>query len=442
MTPWTRAGISGWPWRVWQAILMHWRDPLHRSTYILSANQLVTLVSGIVFWILATRFYDSAQIGIASAFLAPNTLFSTLFLFGANHGLLRYAKEIEEDSNLFFSVLWVVLIAGALGGGIGIAVCIAAGLVQSIAGSTVLSVFLYMILVSAGAIWTVCEAALVVLRAPWHVYVRSLVYALARIAILLPFVFLRELGVVLSFTLSLAIVAVLSVGLVRRHLRMPWNSWGGMRHPQLPPLIRFALPNHVVTVIGTIPAMILPLIAIHQLGATVNGHFTLAWTISSIVRSVLTAASVSLLAEGARDNGLLGSRLLRSTAFLFSLVTVTALPMIVVPRWLLLPFGAEYAEANAAVLPLLALSALPTVLFTVFVARERILFRLRYILLLVAFNCLWSTALPFAGAAWRGYFGFALGFLVSQCLLGLMTLPFFFSGRPAEERNTMETRRV
>ncbi len=430
--------IFRWPIRIWETIRSHWRDPLHRSTYILSANQLVVLVSGVVFWMLATRYYESAEIGIASAFLAPNVLFSTVFLLGANHGLLRYAKEVEKDPSFFFSLLWIVLITGAVGGGIGIAICIAAGLVESIAGSPILSILLYMVLVSAGAVWTICEAALVALRAPWHVYLRSLVYAVARIAVLIPFAFLRELGVVLSFTLSLGIVAVLSVGLIRQHLRLAWKSWGGIWHPKLPTLIGFALPNHVVTIIGTVPAMVLPLIVIHQMGAAINGYFTLAWTITSIARSVLTAASVSLLAEGSRDHGLLTSRLFRSTMFLFFIVAVTALPMLIIPQWLLVPFGVEYAQANTSVLPMLALSTLPMVLFTVFVARERILLRLQYILLLSAASCLWSTFLPFVGAVWGGYSGFALGFLLSQCISGLLALPFLlFKSRSAEEKASM-----
>jgi O-antigen/teichoic acid export membrane protein len=178
--------------------------------------------------------------------------------------------------------------------------------------------------------------------------------------------------------------------------------------------------------------MVLPLIAIHVLGERVNGYFTLVWTISSIVRSVLIAASVSLLAEGARDPALLTARLFRTAAFLLAIVAVTTLPMILFPRWLMLPFGREYVDVNALALPLFALSTLPSALFTIFVARERILFRVRYILLLTAVNGIVSTGLPYWGASMGGYSGFALGFLISQCILGLSVLPFLLPGsRPA-----------
>jgi len=433
MTLGAPSGFTGRSGRLLEAVRSHWKNPLHRSTYILSANQLIGLVSGVVFWMLATRLYDSSQIGVAAAFLAPNVLLSTVFLLGANHGLLRYAQDIENDPNLFFSVLWIILIAGVLGGAVGITICLLTRLVDPIANSPILSILLYTILVSAGTVWTICEAALVSLRAPWHVYVRNLVYALARIAILIPFTFLGELGVVMAFSLSLGLVAILSVGLIRQHLHLKWNAWGGIWHPKLPQLVGFALPNHVVTIIGTIPAMVLPLIAFHVLGAKINGYFTLVWTISSIIRSVLIAASVSLLAEGSRDHELLATRLSRSTAFLFIIVAATALPMILFPQWLLLPFGREYSGINAMILSLFALSTLPTVLFTVFVARERILFRLRYILILSAANCIWSTGLPLLGAAYGGYTGFAIGFLISQSILGFMALPFLLPKNRAKD---------
>jgi O-antigen/teichoic acid export membrane protein len=417
-------GLGEWKLRFVTSLKEHWSAPLHRSTYLFSANQIVGLFSGVIFWVLAARLYTPAQIGEASAFLAPAAFLSTAFLLGANHGLLRYSRQIGEDARLLFSVIWFGAFVSAFGSILGIIICLWVRAIDPISGSILLSLILYAILVSSGTIWTICEAAFISLRAPWGVYVRSLLFALTRIAVLIPFAFLGELGLVMAFSFSMGLAAFVSVELLRRQLRPDRGAFLGFGHPLLRPLLGFAIPNHIVTLIATIPAMMLPLVAIRLLGAETNGYYYMAWTITMVIRAVLSAASSSLLAEGARDWQLLNSRLPRSAFFLFTLTGIAALPMILLPRVVLWIFGGPYADANALALPIFALSILPSIFPTLYVARERILNRIPGILVYSVANCALSIALPYVGAQWGGYSGFALGYLISQWLAGLAVVPF------------------
>jgi O-antigen/teichoic acid export membrane protein len=391
------------------------------------------VVSGVVFWVLAARLYTPVQIGMASAFLAPSTFLSVAFLLGANHGILRFSHQIEKNPRLLFSVLWFGAIAGALGGGLGIVICMDARWVDPLAGSIPISVLAYIILVSSGTIWTIVEAALVSLRAPWRVYIRSLIFALARITVLIPFAFLGEMGLVLAFSLSMGIASIVSVDLLRRQLKPTRSDFFGLTHPMLKEVLSFALPNHVVTLIATIPGMVLPILGLRLLGAEINGYFSLAWTVASMIRMVLTAGSSSLLAEGARNPDLLGIRIHRSMNFLLVLTGLLALPMVLIPRIVMIPFGGNYAEANAIALPLFALSILPSVGIIVFIARERIYNRIRYILLYSVANCILSIGLAAVGIQLGGYTGFSIGYLVSQIVLGAAFFPGLIPGKKKGE---------
>lgn len=404
----------------------HWHVPLHRSTYLMSANLLVTLVSGVGFWLLAARLFSPTQIGVASAFVAPSTFLAIVFLFGANHGILRFAREIEADHRLLFSAIWCSAVASAFGSVIVAALLLLFGVINPIGGSHPISFVLYTLLVAAGTIWTICEAAFVALRAPWQMLARNTGFAILRIAVVLPFARLGEIGLVGSFALGTSVAALLSLDLLRRHLHATWPEFFTFWHAGLTAVVRFALPNHVLNLITNIPVMLLPLLIFHTFGAEISGFFSVVWTIVSVLRSVLTAGSATLLAEGARDEALVGARIGRSIGFLLAVVGIGTLPLVVAPQLVLLLFGSIYAQANSIALRLFAVSVLPAVFTTVFVAQERINRRLYGIAALSVAYCILSTILPILGAQAGGYIGLVTAYTAAQWILGIAVLPALF----------------
>jgi len=363
------------------------------------------------------------QVGVASAFLAPGIFLSNVFLLGAHHGLLRFGREIEADHRLLFSAVWLCSGASAIGSGVSAAGLMLSGVVKPIGGSYLFSIIFYVLFVMGSVLWTISEAAFIAVRVPWKMFWRNIAFASARVVIFLPFAPLGDFGLVASLSIGTWLAAMLSIDLLRRHFHSSWEVFFAVWHPALRALVSFALPNHLVNLIANVPAMLLPLIALHLLGAETNGFFYIAWALSAILRTILAAASASLLAEGARDDRLVGSHVGQSVGFLLLAVGASALPMILFPRVVLIFFGSVYVQANVVTLPLFAISVLPSTLMTVFVARERIKQRSRYILTLSILYAFLSTALPSLGALADGYLGFTVGYLVSQCLIGLSVLP-------------------
>jgi O-antigen/teichoic acid export membrane protein len=64
---------------------------------------------------------------------------------------------------------------------------------------------------------------------------------------------------------------------------------------------------------------------------------------------------------------------------------------------------------------------------TIFIASERIINRSHFILLFSVFNGIISSVLPYIGARNYGYFGFAIAYLESQVILGILLIPALFT---------------
>jgi O-antigen/teichoic acid export membrane protein len=406
-------------------ILRHLSIPFHRNTYLLTANLLVTFVSGVAFWMVATRLVTPAEVGTANAFLAPTAFLATLFLFGTNHGLLKYSNEIRQDQRILYALLWLTLGASVIGAIIGAGIVLGEKIVTPMSGSFIFSIIIYIVVISGNIIWTLCEAVFIGLRAPIQLLLRNIGFGVIRLLILIPFSRMGEVGLVVSYAAGLGIASVLSIDLIRRYLKTSRQEFFTFWHASVKKISRFALPNHIANLINSLPAMLLPLIAFRILGADINGYFSIAWLTTMIARSVLTASSATLLSEGSRDTSLIGKKLIQTIIFLTSIVLVCISPMILFPRLVMLPFGSAYAVNNADVLPILAISIIPSILITIFIASERIINRSHFILTFSVFNGVISSVLPYWGARHYGYLGFAIAYLASQAIMGILIFPLF-----------------
>ncbi|WP_030273855.1 lipopolysaccharide biosynthesis protein [Streptomyces sp. NRRL B-24484] len=117
----------------------------------------------------------------------------------------------------------------------------------------------------------------------------------------------------------------------------------------------------------------LPLLVLARLGAEQTAYYSLAYLVTDTLYQAAYAMGQSLTVEGAAEPHRLAEharRMLRHTTVFIApatLVVVAAAP------WILSLFGTDYADHGTTVLRLMALSALPNILFgiAVHVARVR-----------------------------------------------------------------------
>ena len=81
----------------------HLSNPLFKNAYFLMFSSLTSAGSGFFFWLIAARFYSTADIGLASAIISAMGLISMLSLLGFDISLVRFLPEcfsVEALNNL------------------------------------------------------------------------------------------------------------------------------------------------------------------------------------------------------------------------------------------------------------------------------------------------------------------------------------------------------
>jgi len=188
-------------------------------------------------------------------------------------------------------------------------------------------------------------------------------------------------------------------------------------------LIQYAGANYIATLLWEIPVYVLPIIAASVISAEAAAYFYMPWIIGMTVLSISQLVSLSLFAEGARDQR--GFFSLVRKAFL--LIAIIVIPMIIV-LWfwgnlILSMIGKDYV--NVVVIRIILISIVPYSINLIFVAYLRVN---SFLKALIAFSLVMSTAvvsLAYYLASTIGSIGLAIGWLSGQTIASVSILVFY-----------------
>ena len=103
------------PWRMLQARLQ--ADHLVRNSLYLILSSGLQAALGFTFWIIAARFFTTADVGRASSLIAATSVIAPVALLGLNSTFVRYLPTAPDRDVLI--TVGLLLVAGC-GAGIGL----------------------------------------------------------------------------------------------------------------------------------------------------------------------------------------------------------------------------------------------------------------------------------------------------------------------------------
>lgn len=78
-------------------LLAHARMPLYRNGYLLILNAATTSALGIVYWIVATRYYAKPIVGLNSALIAGMMLLAGIAQLNLNSAMIRFIPRDRKS---------------------------------------------------------------------------------------------------------------------------------------------------------------------------------------------------------------------------------------------------------------------------------------------------------------------------------------------------------
>lgn len=414
------------------------KTPLVRNAYSLVASIGLTSVFGLTYWILAARFYSVEEVGLNAALISTMTVLSGLAQLNLGSVLTRYLPSAEINAPRWILSSYALAAVAAL-------LC---SLVFFL-GAHVWTPSLRFVteqlplaiwFVLATVLWTVFalqDGVLAGLRRAFWVPVENTFFAIAKIVLLVAFAKtdLRGFGIFASWTVPLLALVIpvnllIFKGILRWAPRLPRPEKANIDRREV---ARFLGGDFAGTLFFYAATGIAPILVLEKAGAAANAKYYLAWTITYSLYLVAKSIGISLTAEGAADTGSL--RKLERQALLHTmLMLIGAVLVVVLAAPLLLDlFGSAYADGTVP-LRILAVSALPFGITTIFLSAARVEGRMGYVAAVQGVMMILVLGLGAPLLKTLGATGMSLAWLITQTLLALVLVPLRYEAVSRRDR--------
>ncbi|GLZ50615.1 glycosyltransferase [Actinomycetospora sp. NBRC 106378] len=262
---------------------------------------------GMLGWILAARVLDTAELGLATAYVSAFLLVAGATELNVGIGLLRWLPAAGGSSRRLLTIALgaVAALSGVVAAlylllpGTSVIVAAVTGTAPSAAAHAA-GVGLFVLTAVLYALFQQQDFVLVGLGRPWWAPTRTLLFAAGRLGIVLAAgASLTTEIVVLSWVAPLlacvALVGLQAIVLTRRRRRVPG------RLPALREAAGFLGPTYLGQVATSVLFNQVPLLVVLRFGPEVGGRFFLVWQAVTVVDVLATYFAASLAAGVARE---------------------------------------------------------------------------------------------------------------------------------------------
>jgi O-antigen/teichoic acid export membrane protein len=333
------------------------RDPLVRNSFFLMLTTLLGAGSGFLFWLIVARLFSTAAVGEASSLLSSVALLSYFSLFGFSSALIRFlptSADRAADTGTASSAVSLCGVVMALG------FAVAAPWLASELGfvrSSGTHLLLFVVLATCAAVNLLTDSIFVACRATnANLLINGVLMNVVKLALLTAAVTFDAFGIFAASGVASAVAAVVSIAVIRRHLRIPFRL--RIHRDSLRRMVRYSLSSYLSGCLNLVPQLALPLIVLHQLGPVRSAVYFMAFQIANLVNSASYAIGESLFAEGSHEGGNLRAIAFRSAGLMLAVTGAAAGLLMLLAGPALTVFGADYASAGTRTLILFALSSL------------------------------------------------------------------------------------
>jgi O-antigen/teichoic acid export membrane protein len=393
-------------------VTAHLRQPLYRNAYALIFSAASTSALGMLYWVLAARFYDTEAVGLNTAAISAMMFLSgisrlylegALIRFlpragGAASRLVRYSYLVSEAVALLAALIFLLgldLWSPAL----------------RFLSSTPLLFWGFIIAIMAATLSTLQDSVLTGMRQAIWVPVENTVFALAKILLLVALASrFPTYGIFASWTIPMVVMLLPVNVLIFRYLMPHHMRQTAAAAEPVPParVSRFVGANYLGYLFQLSSTRLLPLLVLHHAGSQGNAFFFLPWTIVLSLQLVASSMTSSLTVEAVTDESRLTGYARRTLLQSARLLVPVVLVVLAGAPYIMRLFGSEYAAEGAGLLRLLVLGTLPAMVNSLYLGIARVRQQVGVIVVVQALLCvavlgLSSLFLPGAGIEGVGW---------------------------------------
>jgi O-antigen/teichoic acid export membrane protein len=414
--------------------------PLFRNAFMLIINAAASSGLGMLYWVLAARYYSADVVGISSAALSAMTFLSGIAQMSLNDTLMRYVPPSGQAVHRLIGYSYLTSIAL----GLGLGIVFLAGLqvwspsLEFLRANVWIEV-VFVLSISFMAVFTLQDSVLTGLRRPTIILIENAVFGILKLVLLVGAAsWLHEYGIFISSVLPMAILtlpvnALIFWRLGKDHIAATKNQAQAI---DLHELVRYISGNYLGTIASVMTFTVLPIMVVNVLGKADGAHYYLPALLATSLRLVAVNLSSSLTVEASLDQDRLYEFCRKIIKSGLQLVGLLAVITIIGAPYILQVFGQDYADNGTMLLRLLAVAAVPNIVVMAYLGIVRVQNRLRETIILTVVQAVMQLGISAWLLPMYGITGIGIAFVVCQTLVAIVLLATVL--KPVLQHNTTD----
>ena len=311
---------------------------------------------GFIFWLLISKLFSAANIGLATTLISVMNIIALLSLMGFDSAFVRYLPTSNNKNEKINTGLIIVAGMSVLLASIFLFFIerISPSLQFIIESPERKILFVFFCVMTALNILT--DSVFLSERKTNYTLIVNTIFSICRI--LLPYAFLSygALGIFIAVGVSQSIGLLLSVFVMI--YKFQYRPLFIVSKSVLTRIKGYIVSNYVAGIFNLLPATILPIMITNHLGPEQAAFYYIIMMIGNLMYAIPWAATRSLFAEGSHDE----TKLNQHTFKVIKIVATLLFPVMIVLYFfgdrILLIFGKNYSYEGFAFLKLIALSGI------------------------------------------------------------------------------------
>ena len=393
--------------------------PVVFNSASLVGSIVVNSALGFVFWWLAARSFDPADVGLAAASIAAMTLFGTVGVMGL--GTLLIGELSQRQGEKLALITTSMAAAGLAGAVLGLAFVAVAPIISpdlAVLRSSLGIASLFAVGTGLIAATLVLDNALIGLLRGGIQLGRNALFGVAKLLALIAavaFMTASALEIFAAWVVGAAVALLVALWWLAVNASRTRSSL--LPRPSLlKGLGRSAVAHHTLNVSLQAAGQLMPLVVTAVLSATANAYFYTASMVAYLVYIAPSSLATVFYAVGAADPSAMRRRL-RLTIGLGLVAAVAGnLVLLVAARPVLSLFGESYAREALVPLQLFALQAFTFVVREHYVAVKRVEASPLAAAPKVVIGAALKIVMASIGAKLNGLTGLAVGIIIASLI--------------------------
>jgi O-antigen/teichoic acid export membrane protein len=394
-----------------RSFLGYLKDPLYRNSLFIVISCALNAGCGFLFWMIVTRLYTVAEVGLATAACSSLGIVVLLSLVGFDVSLIRFFT-IGDKAKILGTILVVTTIVSLI---------LAMGyllLIDHLAPSLVflrepVYALVFLIIAVMNSMSLITQAALLADRKADHYLLTNLLMVL-KVPLLIALAFLGMFGIFCSMGISYLVASFYALLIMRR---------GGAISPELDVdflrrTYRFSFLGYGSNILSLMPSLVLPIMVLDMLGKAEAAKYFISFAMSNILVIIPNSLGISLFVEGSHGEGL-RKNAIRAGGAIFIVMIPAVLVLCLSGDRLLGLLGEGYVEAYG-LLRVLALSSLLMVAEALFIPIQRVRMRMKSLIILNALKCMLVLVLSYVFIRQYGLIGAGYGWMLTYGIIVLL----------------------